>query len=851
MNNFKVFQTPNKDLAETNRVFFNPNDIVQLNINKYVKLHGKNKFVYQSDKYDTIPSGLVGMNGKQRDENDKKIDDNVIFENYYNNIANIKILYLQIDTRAKLEIDCDELSNKIKLNLVGQPLSLGQTYACSYSGVIVYLLVKTLDLIDSVDLVDLINSTDNDIKSDTIGLVCDNTIIIYSTTRKNIDLINQTNGLTNSIIKNNMSFSNIPVGGLGKEFNEIFVKAFLSRIQPDIARKMGIKHTKGILLYGSPGCGKCLGINTPVLMFDQTIKMVQDIIVGDKLMGDDKTERIVYSLARGREQMYKICQKEGDDYVVNESHILSLIRIKNCLVKSVESVESVEFDDFVDIELTEYLKLTDDEKENLMGYKVNLSNSGSKFKLTTIQVVKLDIDDYYGFEISGNRRFLLGDHTVTHNTLLAREMGKLLNCVEPKIVAGPSLLNKYYGQSEENVRNLFADAMNDKSDKLHLIIFDEADSLFKTRGSSNNEMGDNVVNQILAMIDGPQELNNVLIMCMTNRKDIIDDAILRSGRIELHIEIKLPDEEGRLEILKIHTKTMNENNYLSPNVDLQTIAKITENFTGAELAQVIKDASSFALSREIYISDGKIKNQRSNCALDPVVTMDDIIKSVNEIVPMFGRASAEIQAINMTPFVFWNDELTKMHNEIIDGVVRLKYGKIHTVLICGSSFSGKTKFVANLAKTTGISCVKIINSEKMLRAHNKKKFILDIFDLCSKATNSILILDGIEKIVEWLKIGPRFNNEVLQAISTILGTTLQLDRKMTILCTSNDEKIMEQLELTNLFKYKYELENYITHDQIINSFPEYSKYYTELDTNLELHSGLELVEDFFKQTEYN
>lgn len=78
------------------------------------------------------------------------------------------------------------------------------------------------------------------------------------------------------------------------------------------------------VLYGPPGCGKCLGINTPVIMYDGSIKMVQDIVVGDLLMGDDSTPRTVLSLARGREQMYRVKQLNGDDYVVNESHILSL-----------------------------------------------------------------------------------------------------------------------------------------------------------------------------------------------------------------------------------------------------------------------------------------------------------------------------------------------------------------------------------------------------------------------------------------------------------------------------------------------------------------------------------------------
>src|SRR5207244_3997264 len=117
-----------------------------------------------------------------------------------------------------------------------------------------------------------------------------------------------------------------------------------------------------------------------------------------------------------------------------------------------------------------------------------------------------------------------------------------------KILSGPELLNSYVGKSEENTRMLFAEAETDQknnSDNLHVIIFDEAESLFKIRGSSNSSAGvsDNVVTTILAKIDGVDVLNNILLILLTNRKDQIDPAILRPGRIEIHIEIGLPDEK--------------------------------------------------------------------------------------------------------------------------------------------------------------------------------------------------------------------------------------------------------------------------------------------------------------------
>ena len=119
----------------------------------------------------------------------------------------------------------------------------------------------------------------------------------------------------------------------------------------------------------------------------------------------------------------------------------------------------------------------------------------------------------------------------TGKTLIARQIGKMLNGKEPKIVNGPEVLSKFVGQSEENIRNLFADADAEYAERgddseLHIIIFDEIDSVCKARGSSRDGtgVGDTVVNQLLSKIDGVNSLNNILVIGMTNRKDMMDDV---------------------------------------------------------------------------------------------------------------------------------------------------------------------------------------------------------------------------------------------------------------------------------------------------------------------------------------
>lgn len=196
--------------------------------------------------------------------------------------------------------------------------------------------------------------------------------------------------------------------------------------------------------------------------------------------------------------------------------------------------------------------------------------------------------------ISHTKGMMLYGPPGTGKTLMARKIGNMLNGQEPKIVNGPEIMSKYVGESEENVRALFEDAEKEQNErgensKLHIIIFDEIDAICKERGSTSGGTGvaDSVVNQLLSKIDGVDSLNNVFLIGMTNRLDMIDEALLRPGRFELKLQIGLPDEPGRLEIFKIHTKKLTDNGYLDPAVSLasdiddsSTSFLVKEDFVG-------------------------------------------------------------------------------------------------------------------------------------------------------------------------------------------------------------------------------------------------------------------------------
>lgn len=402
------------------------------------------------------------------------------------------------------------------------------------------------------------------------------------------------------------------------------------------------------------------------------------------------------------------------------------------------------------------------------------------------------------------RGILLYGYPGCGKTLIARQIGKILNCVEPKIVNGPSLLNKYVGESESNVRKLFEDAISDKSgSKLHLIICDEFDALVRKRGSSgdNTGTGDKIVNQFLTMIDGPVSLNNILLICLTNRKDIIDDAILRPGRLEVQIEIGLPDDKGRKDILKIHTDKIIKNGYISSNIDFEKIVEKTKNYTGAEIEGVVKNAVSYAISRELDPKNLNIKD------IKPIISQDDFLKSIDEITPQFGSKSKIIDTICNKKLELYDTEYKNIYTTIKNSINLLQNGNKMSFLIAGPNYIGKTKLVSHIAIESNYYCVKFINSELLLNSYNKDILLNDIINVSINTKTVIFILDSIEKLIEYSKLGNIYNNKILQVIYAVLDKVITNENKVVFLMTSSNPELCKLLDLNNLVDEYFELYN--------------------------------------------
>ena len=189
--------------------------------------------------------------------------------------------------------------------------------------------------------------------------------------------------------------------------------------------------------------------------------------------------------------------------------------------------------------------------------------------------------------------------------------------------------------------------------------------------SDSTGVASNVVNQLLAMIDGVESLNNILLIAMTNRKDLIDPAILRPGRFEVHIEINLPDEKGRVQILNIHTKRMKESEILGSDVNLETIAHLTKNYTGAELEAVTKSATSFSLNRHHNLLDFSSKLVFNKETM--TVEMQDFIQALDEVKPDFGVDDDKIESRLRGIIISYGTVFEKLKitlNDSLSGIIK-------------------------------------------------------------------------------------------------------------------------------------------------------------------------------------
>ncbi|XP_051795450.1 vesicle-fusing ATPase-like isoform X1 [Acanthochromis polyacanthus] len=413
-------------------------------------------------------------------------------------------------------------------------------------------------------------------------------------------------------------------------------------------------------------------------------------------------------------------------------------------------------------------------------------------------------------------------------TLMARQIGKMLKAREPKIVNGPEILNKYVGESEANIRKLFADAEDEQkrlgaNSGLHIIIFDEIDAICKQRGSMAGSTGvhDTVVNQLLSKIDGVEQLNNILVIGMTNRPDLIDEALLRPGRLEVKMEIGLPDEKGRIQILNIHTAKMRQYDLLSGDVDIKELAVETKNYSGAELEGLVRAAQSTAMNRHIKASNTVEVNIETAERLQ-VSRLDFMASLNNDIKPAFGTNQEDYASYIMNGIIRWGDPVSAV---LEDGELLVQQTKnsdrtpLVSVLLEGPPNSGKTALAAKISEDSQFPFIKICSPDKMI-GHSeiaKCQAIKKIFEDAYKSQLSCVVVDDIERLLDYVPIGPRFSNLVLQALLVLLKKPPPKGRKLLIIGTTSRKDVLQEMEMLDAFSTTIHIPNISRGEQLVEA----------------------------------
>jgi vesicle-fusing ATPase len=416
----------------------------------------------------------------------------------------------------------------------------------------------------------------------------------------------------------------------------------------------------------------------------------------------------------------------------------------------------------------------------------------------------------------------------TGKTLIARTLANALNVAEFKVVNGPELFDKFVGETERKIRDLFANAEKDQKENgdeagLHVIVFDEIDSICKARGtvSSGTGVNDSAVNQLLTKIDGVDSLNDIIVIGMTNRKDLIDEAILRPGRLELHIEVSLPDEKGRLQIFNIHTKKMRENKVLDDDVDLPKLAKMTKNYTGADIESMVKLACSNALSQGVNYSNSKI-----NFTKEHKVNMKNFEDAFAEIQPMFGLKTTDLENAIQFGMINYGENYEILSSKISSLFEQIKNSQsisLLSVLLEGEPGCGKTALASYLALHSGFPFIRIISPESLVKFMESGKYtsIYNTFEDGYKSPYSIIILDNIEKLIEYIRVGPRFSNLLLQTLRVFIKKLPpKKGKKMLIIGTTSCASQLEDLDIVQDFDRRIHIPN-LTKSEILNVLKNY------------------------------
>jgi transitional endoplasmic reticulum ATPase len=335
-------------------------------------------------------------------------------------------------------------------------------------------------------------------------------------------------------------------------------------------------------------------------------------------------------------------------------------------------------------------------------------------------------------------------------------------------IAGPEVISKYYGESEQKLREIFEEA---EESAPSIIFIDELDSITPRREEVTGEVERRVVAQLLTMMDGLEERGQVVVIGATNRVDAIDPALRRPGRFDREIEIGVPSEPDRIDILKIHTRGMP----LAENVDLSVLGQQTHGFVGADLAALAREAAIRALRRylpEINLDVAEIAQE----ILDRMeVNSEDFRSALRDVSP-----SAMREVMLEVTHVSWNDVggLEEAKQEVQEAVElpltdRVRFEELginppRGVLLYGPPGTGKTLIAKAVANESGANFIAIRGPQLLSKwVGESERAVREVFKKARQVAPSIIFFDELDALAP-----PRGSELGSHVMETVLNQIL-------------------------------------------------------------------------------
>ena len=336
-------------------------------------------------------------------------------------------------------------------------------------------------------------------------------------------------------------------------------------------------------------------------------------------------------------------------------------------------------------------------------------------------------------------------------------------------VGGPEIMSKFYGESEEKLRDIFQEA---EENAPSIIFIDEIDSIAPKRDEVTGETERRVVAQLLALMDGLKSRGKVVVIGATNRPNSIDEALRRPGRFDREIEIGIPDRDGRREILEIHVRGMP----LDDSVDLDFIADKTHGYTGADLSALTKEAAMASLRRVLPDIDTDLDEVPATVLNSINITKDDFREGFKDMQPSTMR-----EVLIERPNVKWEDigALKSVKDELKEAVEwPLKYSKVFDhmgakppkgILLYGPPGTGKTMLAKAVATESEANFISVKGPEFLNKwVGESEKAVRETFRKARQASPCVVFMDEIDSIAPNRGAGSSDSNVTERVVSQLL-----------------------------------------------------------------------------------